>query len=161
MKAAHPGPLSASGARVSLSAMTAPMLKRIAVYGMALAAGTAALQWLDYQRLVRSHVADAYTFLIAGAFLAAGIAIGMRALARPAPAPFDGNPRAQAALGISPRELAVLEQLAAGRSNKEIARALDVSPNTIKTHVARLYEKLDARRRTDAIAKARALGLLR
>lgn len=137
------------------------MLKRIAVYGMALAAGTAALQWLDYQRLVRSHVADAYTFLVAGAFLAAGIAIGMRALARPAPAPFDGKPRAQAALGISPRELAVLEQLAAGRSNKEIARALDVSPNTVKTHVARLYEKLDARRRTDAIAKARALGLLR
>jgi ATP/maltotriose-dependent transcriptional regulator MalT len=55
----------------------------------------------------------------------------------------------------------VLQQLAAGRSNKEIAAALHVSPNTVKTHVARLFEKLGARRRTEAIARARALGLLR
>jgi DNA-binding NarL/FixJ family response regulator len=71
-----------------------------------------------------------------------------------------GNPEAQAALGISPRELAVLRELAAGRSNKEIALALQVSPNTIKTHVARLFEKLDARRRTDAINRARELGIV-
>lgn len=140
--------------------MRAPAFKRISAYGLFLAAGTLALQWLDYQRVVRSHVAELYTFLIAGGFLALGVAIGMRALARPAPRPFDGNPKAQAALGISARELDVLRELAAGRSNKEIARALDVSPNTIKTHVARLYEKLEARRRTDAIARARELGLL-
>ena len=141
--------------------MSAPALKRIAAYGLLLAAGTFALQWLDYQRLVRSHVGELYGFLVAAAFLALGIAIGMRLLARPARAADDGNPRAQAALGISPRELAVLQQLAAGRSNKEIAAALTVSPNTVKTHVARLLEKLEARRRTEAIARARALGLLR
>jgi ATP/maltotriose-dependent transcriptional regulator MalT len=56
--------------------------------------------------------------------------------------------------------MAVLTELAAGHSNKEIARRLDVSPNTIKTHVARMFEKLGARRRTDAIARARELGLL-
>jgi DNA-binding CsgD family transcriptional regulator len=141
--------------------MPAPALKRIAAYGVLLAAGTFALQWLDYQRLVRSHVGELYGFLIAAGFLALGVAIGMRLLARPAPAAGDGNPRAQAALGISPRELAVLQQLAAGRSNKEIAAALHVSPNTVKTHVARLLEKLDASRRTEAIARARELGLLR
>ena len=69
-------------------------------------------------------------------------------------------PQAQAALKISERELEVLRELAAGLSNKEIAQRLSVSPNTVKTHVARLYEKLGARRRTDAILKARELGLL-
>ena len=54
----------------------------------------------------------------------------------------------------------MLAALAAGRSNKEIAAELHVSPNTVKTHVARLFEKLDARRRTDAINKARELGLI-
>jgi DNA-binding CsgD family transcriptional regulator len=141
--------------------MHRPALRRIVAYGVLLAAGTFALQWLDYQRLARTRTGDLYGFLIAAAFLALGIAIGMRVLARPAPIGFDGNPRAQAALGISPRELAVLRHLAAGHSNKEIAAALNVSPNTVKTHVARLLEKLDARRRTEAIARARELGLLR
>jgi DNA-binding CsgD family transcriptional regulator len=141
--------------------MRVSALKRIGAYGALLAAGAFVLQWLDYQRLGRSHVGQLYGLLIAAAFLVLGIAIGMRLLARPGPATFDGNPRAQAALGISARELAVLQQLAAGRSNKEIAAALHVSPNTVKTHVARLFEKLGARRRTEAIARARALGLLR
>jgi DNA-binding NarL/FixJ family response regulator len=55
----------------------------------------------------------------------------------------------------------VLQALAEGRSNKEIAILLEISPNTIKTHVARLYEKLGARRRTEAIRRARELGILR
>ena len=76
------------------------------------------------------------------------------------PPRFDGNPKAQATLGISARELTVLHALAAGRSNKEIARDLDLSPNTVKTHVARLFEKLDVKRRTDAINKARELGIV-
>ncbi|HEX8402176.1 MAG TPA: LuxR C-terminal-related transcriptional regulator [Allosphingosinicella sp.] len=54
----------------------------------------------------------------------------------------------------------MLHEIAAGRSNKEIAIELKVSPNTVKTHVARLFEKLGARRRTEAINKARALGLV-
>jgi DNA-binding NarL/FixJ family response regulator len=129
-------------------------------YGALLALGTLALQWLDYQRLVRSHAGDVYIFLIALAFLALGVYIGARVLQPRPPAAFDGNPKAQAALGISPRELTVLQALAAGRSNKEIAIALDVSPNTVKTHVANLFEKLEAKRRTDAVNRARELGIV-
>jgi len=137
------------------------MWKRVAVYGALLAAGTLLLQWLDYERLARAHSGEIYVFLIAAAFLALGIYIGARVLGAPGPTAFDGNPRAQAALEISPRELAVLKELAAGRSNKEIAMQLVVSPNTVKTHVARLFEKLGAKRRTDAINKARELGIVR
>ena len=134
-------------------------VKRVALYGAALAAGTLALQWFDYQRLARQQTGEIYIFLIAAGFLVLGIYIGARVIGG-RPLPFDGNPQAQAALGISSRERVVLEQLAAGRSNKEIARELGVSPNTIKTHIARLYEKLEASRRTEAIARARTLGLL-
>jgi DNA-binding CsgD family transcriptional regulator len=135
-------------------------LVRVIGYGAALALGAFLLQWFDYRRLAREQTADIYLFLFAAGFLALGIYIGVRVIGRPAPLAFDGNPRAQAALGISARERAVLEQLAAGRSNKEIARELGVSPNTVKTHIARLYEKLEANRRTEAIARARELGLL-
>ena len=136
------------------------MGRQITVYGLLLAAGTFALQWLDYQRMARIHTIEIYVFLIAGAFLVLGVVVGARLFGASPPQPFDGNPKAVATLGISPRELAVLHELAAGRSNKEIARQLGVSPNTVKTHVARLFEKLEARRRTDAIARARQLGLL-
>ena len=138
------------------------MWKRVVLYGLVLAGGTLALQWLDYQRLARVHSGDVYTFLVAAGFLALGLAVGARVMRAPPRADaFDGNPKAQAALGISARELEVLQALAAGRSNKEIAQQLDVSPNTVKTHVARLFEKLGAKRRTDAINKARELGILR
>ncbi len=136
------------------------MWKRAALYGALLAAGTLGLQWLDYQRLARTYPGNIYIFLIAAAFLALGVFVGMRALGGNRFTAFDGNPKAQAALGISPRELTVLKELAAGHSNKEIAARLTISPDTVKTHVARLYEKLDARRRTDAVSKARELGIL-
>jgi DNA-binding CsgD family transcriptional regulator len=136
------------------------MWKRVAIYGAALAAGTLALQWLDYQRLARTYPGEIYIFLVALGFLALGVFVGTRLLGAPKPAAFDGNPKAQAALGISPRELTILKELAAGHSNKEIAANLNVSPNTVKTHVSRLYEKLGSNRRTDAINKARELGIL-
>ena len=129
-------------------------------YAALLALGTLALQWLDYQRLARLHSGDVYLFLVAAGFLALGVFVGARAFAAPPPAPFDGNPKARAALGLSERELEVLHELAAGHSNKEIAARLHVSPNTVKTHVARVLDKLDARRRTEAIRRARELGLL-
>ena len=133
---------------------------RIGAYGAALAAGAVALQLLDYDRLVRARPGELYLFLIAAAFMALGVFIGVGLFGAPRPETFDGNPKAVASLGISPRELVVLQELAAGRSNKEIARRLDVSPNTVKTHVARLYEKLGAERRTDAVNRARELGIL-
>ncbi|WGM37538.1 response regulator transcription factor [Caulobacter sp. NIBR1757] len=134
--------------------------KQLVVYGSVLGAGALGLQWMDYNRLARAHSTDFYIVLTAFGFLALGIWVGARLISGPRPAPFDGNPQAQAALGISARELAVLKELAAGHSNKEIAQRLHVSPNTVKTHIARLFEKLEARRRTDAIARARDLGLV-
>ena len=132
------------------------------LYGGLLALGTLALQWLDYQRVVRSHAALVWDGLLAAGFLGLGVWLGVRLLARRSP-PAEaaaGNPQAQAALGISARELVVLHEIAAGHSNKEIAARLHVSPNTVKTHVARLFEKLGARRRTDALRRARELGLV-
>jgi DNA-binding NarL/FixJ family response regulator len=134
---------------------------QVVLYGTLLAAGTFALGWLDFQRVTRTYSFDVFVTLIALAFLVLGAWAGARLFQdKPAAAPFDGNPKALESLGISPRELAVLQELAAGRSNKEIAIKLAVSPNTIKTHTARLFEKLGAKRRTDAINRARELGLL-
>jgi DNA-binding CsgD family transcriptional regulator len=136
------------------------MWRQIALYGGLLAVGTLALQWLDYLRLARAFPGEIAVGLMAAGFLALGLYLGARLFARADQPTFDGNPKAVDSLGISPRELDVLAQLAAGRSNKEIAATLHVSLNTVKTHVARLYDKLEAKRRTDAIAKARALGIL-
>lgn len=135
------------------------MTKRILLYAAALALGAAALQWLEFQRFARLQPEALAVGLIAAAFLGLGLYLGAR-LFGPAPAAAPGNPAAQAELGISGRELEVLQELAAGRSNKEIAQRLNISPNTIKTHTARLYEKLGAKRRTEAIARARALKIL-
>jgi DNA-binding CsgD family transcriptional regulator len=135
------------------------MWKRIILYGALLAVGTFALQWLDYKWLARAHSGGIYVFTIAVAFLALGVWLGARVFGG-RPRPFDGNPQAREELGISPRELTVLQEIVAGRSNKEIAARLNVSPNTIKTHVARLFDKLGAKRRTDAIRKARELGIV-
>lgn len=135
--------------------------KRILLYGALLAAGTLLLQWLDYQRLVRSHAGDFYIFLIAAGFLGLGVWLGVKGIARPAPRTFDGNPQAVETLGLSPRELEVLGELLAGRSNQEIAERLGISLNTVKTHVARLLGKLGAKRRGDAVARARELGIVK
>jgi len=64
-------------------------------------------------------------------------------------------------LGISKRELEVLELMSAGLSNSEIANKLFVSENTVKTHVTRIFDKLDVRRRTQAVDKAKKLSLVR
>lgn len=136
------------------------MLQTILVYGAILAAGTFALEWLQFRFLVRTHAFEAYVALVAVAFLGIGVWLGAKLFQRAPAAPFDANTRAQQTLGISERELEVLKLLAAGGSNKEIAKRLDVSPNTVKTHVTKLFVKLQARRRTEAIQKARELGVI-
>jgi DNA-binding NarL/FixJ family response regulator len=137
------------------------MLRVVLVYGAILAAGSLGLQWLQYRYLVRAYPAEVYIALVALAFLGLGVWAGTRLSARRPTLPAGPrNDRARSALGISDRELEVLELLAAGRSNKEIARHLQVSPNTVKTHVAKIYEKLEAKRRTEAILKARELGVI-
>lgn len=75
------------------------MWKRVVGYAALLAAGTLALQWLDYQRLVRMHSGDVYLFLVAAAFLVLGIVLGVRVFAAPAPAAFDGQPESAGGAG--------------------------------------------------------------
>jgi DNA-binding NarL/FixJ family response regulator len=141
--------------------MTGHTLRLILIYGALLAVGSLGLQWVQYRYVVRAYPAEVFVALVALAFLGLGIWAGTRLVARRAPLPErERNDAARSTLGISDRELEVLELLAAGRSNKEIARHLDVSPNTVKTHVAKLYEKLEAKRRTEAILKARELGVI-
>lgn len=137
-----------------------PVWKHIALHGGLLAVGMLLLQWLDHRWMLRRPGGEWPLFLVAMGFLGFGVYLGLRVFGTARPPPFDGNPQAVASLGISPRELTVLQALAEGQSNKEIARLLEVSPNTVKTHVARLYDKLGARRRTEAIHRARELGIL-
>lgn len=135
--------------------------RQILLYGLFLAAGTFALQWLDAQYLARAYSGELYVSLVGLGFLGLGLFLGRRLFggAEENPA-FDGNPAARAALGITERESEVLLEIAAGHSGKEIARRLNLSPNTVKSHTMRLYEKLQARRRTEAVRKARELGLV-
>lgn len=136
------------------------MLRIILIYGVLLAAGAFGLQWLEFQFVVRTHATETYLVLIALAFMGLGIWVGVRLFRRPPAAPFEPNLKVRETLGISDRELEVLTRLAAGRSNKEIANELNVSPNTIKTHIAKLFAKLEAKRRTEAILRARELGII-
>ena len=118
------------------------------------------LEWFEYRYLVREIGTDVYVLFIALGFATLGIWVGWRVTTRRLSGGFEKNTTALRSLGITEREYAVLELLAAGHANKEIARALHVSPNTIKTHVSRLYEKLDVSRRTQAVQKARLLRLI-
>jgi DNA-binding CsgD family transcriptional regulator len=137
------------------------MLRTVLIYGLALAAGALGLQWLQYQALARAHLGEVYLALVAVAFLGLGVWLGAGLFRGPAETGgFKPNLEALAALEITPREHEVLRLLAAGQSNKEIARRLDISLNTVKTHLARLYAKLDAVRRTQAILRARDLRLI-
>jgi DNA-binding CsgD family transcriptional regulator len=138
------------------------LIRTVLIYGLALAAGIGVLQWMEFQFIARTHPVEIYVVLLAIGFLALGVWVGARLFRRaPARAAFEPNTRAQETLGISERELEVLELLASGKSNKEISAKLNVSPNTVKTHVAKLYGKLEAGRRTEAIVKARELGIIR
>ena len=138
------------------------MWRTILIFGGILAVAAFVLQWLEYQLLARTHPGELYIALLAIGFMGLGLWAGMRLAPRRAAAGegFVVNVRAKETLGISERELEVLGLLAAGRSNKEIASQLNVSPNTVKTHVAKLYGKLEVTRRTEAVMRARELGML-
>jgi DNA-binding NarL/FixJ family response regulator len=138
---------------------TSAMWKVVVGYGVLLALGALLLQWLQFHLLVRTHPVEVYVALFAVACMALGAWVALRLRRRPAATMVD--PLAPDRLGISGRELEVLGLLAAGQSNKEIARQLDVSPNTVKTHVSNIFEKLGAKRRTEAILRARQLGVIR
>lgn len=137
----------------------------LAGWGVAGGLLVAALQWVEYRWLVLAHSVEIYGALVAAVFAAVGIALGRRfTRARPEPvappATFVRDDARLRALAITPRELVILERIAEGLSNKEIAARLFVSENTVKTHASRLFDKLGARRRTQAVQQAREWRLI-
>jgi DNA-binding CsgD family transcriptional regulator len=136
------------------------MARVVILYALALALAAGALQWLEYRYFVRSFSTEIYIVLIAVGFAALGLWAGRQLTPRPSNGPFERNQAAIRSLGLTDRECEILDRLATGRSNKELARDLGISPNTVKTHVARVYEKLEVEKRVQAIEKARDLSLI-
>lgn len=153
-------------------------MKRIVfAYGLLGGVLIAVLKLAEYRFLVLQHSLEIYGGLVALIFSALGIWLGLK-LTRtrevvvvqevpvkveipvPVSGPFQRNEARRAELGITPRELEILEAMAAGLSNREIAERLFVSENTVKTHAARVFSKLSARRRTQAIQLAKDVGLI-
>jgi NarL family two-component system response regulator LiaR len=137
-----------------------PMARIVVLWSLVLAVGAFVLQWLQYQYVVRVFSPQIYIAIIGVLFAAGGVWVGWKLSARPAPSSFARNDAALGALGLTGQEIKVLERLAAGDSNKEIARTFGLSPNTVKTHIANLFGKLDVVRRSQAVAKARELSLI-
>ena len=158
-------------------------VRHILVYGLVGALLTTVLQLVEYRWLIIGHSFEIYAAMVAVLFAGVGIWAG-RALARTTPAmpasasppsvpaapsslpasapetPFHRNPSQVAALGLTPRELDILEAIAAGLSNREIGAQLHVSENTVKTHSSRVFDKLGVQRRVQAVQAARRLGLI-
>ena len=135
-------------------------MRTVLTWAVVLAAGALTLQWLEYQYLARAFSPEIYVGLIGTAFAVGGVWVGWRLSARAGPAKFERNTAALTSLGLTGQEVRVLDQLADGRSNKEIARAMGLSPNTIKTHLVNVYAKLSVSRRSQAVNLARDLGLV-
>lgn len=129
-------------------------------YGLVLALGAFGLKWLEARYLMQVYSMELMLAALALVFLALGLWAGKSLVPSRAGTAFRKNDAALGALGISRREYEVLELLASGQSNKEMARQMNVSPNTIKSHLAALFDKLDVQRRTQAVARARALELI-
>lgn len=127
------------------------MVRQAVLYGLALGGLALLLDWLDYSHAMRLHSTEFYVVAVAVLFVVLGIWVGHRLTPAPRGPAFVANTAALASLGISPREAEVLGLIAAGQSNKLIARTLAISPNTVKTHIARLFEKLEVASRTQAI----------
>jgi DNA-binding CsgD family transcriptional regulator len=137
------------------------MARRVILYAIALALAVTGLEWLEYRYVTRAFSTEIYIVLLAAGFAALGLWAGQRLTRRRTPPPnFERNDAAIRSLGLTPRECEILQLLASGKSTKEIARQLQISPNTAKTHLARVYQKLEVQRRTQAIHKARELALI-
>lgn len=140
------------------------------LYGISLAILLFLLRWLELRFLIISHAFEIYAGMIAIIFTALGIWLALK-LTKPKietrivekpifTETFVLNETELNNLGLSKRELEVLQLMSAGLSNQEIAEKLFVSLNTIKTHTSKLFEKLDVKRRTQAIEKAKRLSLI-
>ena len=147
------------------------MKRHVLLYGLIGGVLIALLQWTQYRFLVIEHSVEIYGGLIAATFAVLGIWLGLRLTKAkstivvkevpvPADAPFVPNQKKREDLSITPRELEILELIAKGLSNREIAERLCVSENTVKTHSSRVFDKLGAKRRTQAVQLGKQFGLL-
>jgi NarL family two-component system response regulator LiaR len=147
------------------------MRKHVLLYGLLAGVLIAALKAIEYRWLVVEHSVEIYGGLVAALFATLGIWLGLKLTRRtetvvvrevmvPAPANFVRDDRKLESLGITPRELEILELIAKGLSNKEIAERVFVSENTVKTHSSRVFDKLGARRRTQAVQLGKELRLI-
>jgi DNA-binding CsgD family transcriptional regulator len=145
--------------------------KTVLVYGILGGVLIVALKFIEYRFLVLEHSLEIYGGIVALLFSALGIWLGLkltrtretvvvREVSVPVAGPFERNEVRLEQFGITPRELEILEAMAAGFSNREIAERLFVSENTVKTHAGRLFDKLSARRRTQAVQLAKEAGLI-
>jgi DNA-binding CsgD family transcriptional regulator len=146
-------------------------IREVLIYGLCGGALIALLKWTEYRFLVIEHSVAVYGGLVAVLFAALGIWLGWT-LTRKPPAeiikevqvpvvgPFVRDDRRVADLAITPRELEILELIASGLSNREIAEKLFVSENTVKTHSSRVFDKLGAKRRTQAVQLAKTARLI-
>ena len=154
------------------------MKRHVLVFGLVGGLLIATLQYTAYRFVVIEHSVEIYGALVAILFAAFGIWLGLRITRRrdtivvrevlvsvPRPSAEQASPfvpdRAQLQrLGITARELEILTLVARGLSNREIATQVFVSENTVKTHCSRVFDKLGAARRTQAVQRAKELGLL-
>lgn len=149
------------------------MRKTTLLFGLLGGALIALLKLIEYRFLVVEHSLEIYGGLVALVFSALGVWLGLR-LTRERGEPTSAPAASMAptsgvfvvdrmrleALGITPREHEILGLIAAGLSNREIAERLFVSENTVKTHSSRLFDKLQAKRRTQAVQRAKEAGLI-
>jgi two-component system, NarL family, response regulator LiaR len=148
--------------------------KLVILYGAALAVMLLLLKWLEVRFLIIDHSFEVYIGAIALLFTVLGIWLARKLtkpktetivvekevfVAKPQPG-FIPDEKALSKFRISKREWEVLALISEGLSNQEIAERLFVSLNTIKTHSSNLFEKLEVKRRTQAIEKGKRLGLL-
>ena len=147
--------------------------KQILLYALAFAILVITLKWLEIRYVLIQNSFEIYAGAIALIFTVLGIWLALK-LAKPKvetkiiekqvfinnTATFSFNEQAFLSLGLSKRELSVLQLMADGYSNQEIADQLFVSLNTIKTHISRLFEKMEVKRRTQAIEMAKKLSLI-
>ena len=154
------------------------MRKQVLIFGLVGGVLVTLLQWTEFHFVVLEHSVAIYGVLIAILFAGAGIWLGTRLLAPrerirerivdriveiavpAAPPPVTPDDTVRERLGITAREMEVLELVARGLSNREIGETLFVSENTVKTHCSRAFDKLGARRRTEAVQRSKELGLL-
>jgi NarL family two-component system response regulator LiaR len=145
------------------------VVKTIVLYGIGGGLLIAAMRAVEYRWLVLEHSLEIYGGIVAAVFASLGVWLGLkltrervvvREVTVPAPAEFVRDEVRLQSLGITARELEVLGLIAAGHATREIADLLHVSENTVKTHSSRVFDKLGASRRTQAVQKAREQRLI-